>query len=98
MTPSIGDYVLGTRWSDGDPGDPWAVGFLTTIHCTPIGQRFVVAHADGTPIRAGGFLYVRRISFKRGAWLLENSDAIEQSGRHLGYWLRYPMSKEKPRT
>lgn len=95
-TPSIGDYVLGTRWSDGDPGDPWAVGFLTAVHCTPLGQRFIVSHADGTPIRPAGYKHVRRLSFERGKWLLDNSRIIEDSGRKLGFWLRYPMNKEKP--
>lgn len=91
--PSIGDYVLGTKYADGDSGDPWAIGFLSAVHCTPIGQRYIVSHADGTPIRPGGYRHVRRISFERGKWLLENSRMIEESGRCLGFWLRWPMKK-----
>lgn len=28
---NIGDYVFASRWSDCDPGDPWAVGRVTEI-------------------------------------------------------------------
>lgn len=94
--PSIGEYVLGTKWSDGDPQDPWAIGFLSEIHETSYVRYFTVTHADGRIIRSG-LRKVRKISQDRGKWLLENSRMIEESGRRLGYWLRYPMSKETPR-
>ena len=29
--PIIGDYVLASRWSDIDPKDPWAIGFVEEI-------------------------------------------------------------------
>lgn len=91
-----GDYVLAMKWPDGDPGDPWAVGFYS--HCSELTGRHIVVNGQGETFRAGGYRRVEKISHARGAWLLENSEAIERSGRRLGYWLRYPMSKEKPRT
>jgi len=30
-TPQIGDYVLATRWSDGDPCDPFFVGWVVDL-------------------------------------------------------------------
>ena len=27
----IGDYVFASRWSDSDPGDPWAVGYVDAL-------------------------------------------------------------------
>jgi hypothetical protein len=31
MDVAVGDYVWATRWSDRDPNDPWAVGFVEAL-------------------------------------------------------------------
>lgn len=69
----IGEYVLATRWSDGSPHDPWAVGFLTSID---LGRYYV--QADGvSPSR--GFRRCQRISREEGEWILRNKEKIELS-------------------
>jgi len=49
-----GDYVLATKYSDGDPLDHWAVGFYdgTTEHMRP---RHHVIDGDGQRFRVNGF-------------------------------------------
>jgi len=95
-----GDYVLAMKWYDGDPKDPWAVGFVSTIEATPAGRRFIVTDGDGKSFRASGYRRVARITPARGKWLLENSEIIEASSYGLAHWLRarMPAPKEKPAT
>lgn len=75
--PNIGDYVLATKYSDGDPGDPWALGFYAgelnvgndreTVKVAP---RYLVNDSAGHSIRPGGFRRVARIRKDVGHWLL----------------------------
>jgi hypothetical protein len=77
-----GDYVLATKYADGDPGDPWAVGFYSEPG-PPSGDmlRYRVVHADERIIYGpNGFRRIRRgLRADVGAWLIENSDALERS-------------------
>ena len=68
--PKIGDYVLATRWSDGDPGDPWAVGIYAGTHSLNKPLRHMVNNADGTTIRPNGFSKCHPIRKDVGRWLL----------------------------
>lgn len=43
----IGDVILGTRWSDGYPNDPWRVGVLNEVKFDSIGLCFFVKVSDG---------------------------------------------------
>jgi hypothetical protein len=45
----IGDYVLATRWPDGDPCDPFAVGFVSKID----EDHFDIVDANGGHIKNG---------------------------------------------
>ncbi len=83
-----GDYILATKWSDGDPGDHWAVGFFDHM----LGERFIVVDSEGQPFRANGFRKVKKISTDRGAWVLAHAKEIELSGRSVWGWLRRPMN------
>lgn len=85
----VGDYVLAAKWSDADPRDPWAVGFLTG-RVGPLGLALVV-DGSGEPLRGNYFRYVRRITEARGAWLLARRKEIEAGGRSLRWWLRQRM-------
>lgn len=89
--PSIGDYVLASKWHDGDPKDPWAVGFLDGVVPGRIGIRYRVVNDKGMPFWANGFRRVKKITPARGKWLLENSVEIEASGRSVWWWLRRAM-------
>ena len=65
VAPSRGDYVFATKYHDGDPGDPWAVGFYDKQE----DERHFVIRADGSPI--GRYRCVRRIRPDVGRWLIE---------------------------
>lgn len=79
--PQCGDYILATKWSDGDPGDNWAIGFFT--HAEPEGtvsRRFYVADSNGNNMRGNGFRRVSRpIRADVGRWLLSVSKHLEAS-------------------
>lgn len=88
--PAIGDYVLATKYTDGDPGDHWALGFFTGMNRN--GDRFIVCDDSGMPFRANGFRRIKKISAERGAWMLRNAQRIEMSDRSVWGWFRakYP--------
>jgi len=49
----IGDYVLATKYSDGDPGDHFCVGWLKAVMQYKSAQR--------TPYRQSGVSYIPHI-------------------------------------
>jgi hypothetical protein len=64
--PDKGDYVLATKFNDGDPGDNWAVGFYDREEN---GRHFVV-DSTGSQLRHSGFRRAGRITTEYGNWLL----------------------------
>lgn len=74
-TPAVGDYVLATKWGDGDPGDNWALGFYThsdTLQGNEQTRRYYVSDSAGNNIRGNGFRKVHGpIRGDVGRWLLE---------------------------
>jgi len=80
---NTGDYVLATKYDDGDPLDNWCVGFYDGERA---GRHFVT-DGQGNQFRGNGFRRVERITAEEGKWLLGNSASIEQSGRPLWSWL-----------
>lgn len=70
-----GDYVLATKYNDGDPGDQWCVGFFDHYE----DGRYYVVGGDGRQFRANGFRRAERISEERGIWLLAHARAMERS-------------------
>ncbi len=96
MTPvKPGDYVLATKYSDGDPKDHWAVGFydceLPSGHPL-LSARHMVINGDGKQMRGNGFRRVAKISAERGAWLLAHASEIEHSGKSMWGWKRAQMA------
>lgn len=78
-----GAYVLATKFSDGNPGDPWAVGFLRRDGT----RRFTVLNNDGVPIyRPGGFSRIFRISKFVGREIVDNARVIETSLTPMIQW------------
>jgi hypothetical protein len=77
VMPAVGDYVLATKYSDGDPGDAWALGFyagtLEQWAGTTVGTpaRYMVVDGNNKNIRGNGFRRVARIRKDVGRWLLE---------------------------
>jgi len=92
---NVGDYVLATKYSDGDPGDHWCVGFYDGLK---YGDRHFVIDNDGKQFRANGFRRVENISDAEGRWLIEHMAEIEatmfrsdendeRTGKSLWEWL-----------
>lgn len=79
-----GEYVLATKYSDGDPGDHWAVGFYDKSD----GGRHYVTDSAGEQLRGNGFRRVARIKPEHGAWLLATAreDDWERCRRVKSVW------------
>jgi hypothetical protein len=67
-----GDYVLATKYDDGDPGDGYAVGFYDR-QLDKVGgsTRHLVVDGDGKQFRGNGFRRVEPITDAEGRWLIE---------------------------
>jgi len=74
-----GDYVLATKYSDGDPRDHWAVGFFDKMLEYSSGDRFMVVDGDGEQFRGNGFRRAERIPTECGNWMVKNSKVLEQA-------------------
>jgi hypothetical protein len=86
-----GDYVLATKYSDGDPQDHFVIGFYDGPMDRYAPPRYNVVDASGKPFRGNGFSRVAKISPERGQWLIGLSKQIELSGRSVWWWKRAPM-------
>jgi len=90
--PVPGDYVLATKYEDGDPGDQWAVGFLQhVVTHADYDRRFVVVDVNGEPFRANGFRRAEKVSGVRGGWILKQKEQIEAGDASLWYYATCPM-------
>jgi hypothetical protein len=67
MPAQIGDYVLATKYDDGDPCDQFAVGFFAGV--THHG-RFLVVDDEGRDFRLTGFRRIEPITQDEGLALL----------------------------
>ena len=87
-----GDYVLATKYRDGDPLDAWCVGFYKEpyLHCGT-DLRHIVVDNDGQSFRGNGYRRVRKISKERGAWIVKNQKLIESSGLSMWHFARCSM-------
>lgn len=70
---AIGDYVLATKYRDGDPGDHWALGFYDGER----EDRHFVIDSEGKQLRHNGFRRVGRVDPELGRWLLTNAKMLE---------------------
>ena len=72
-----GDYVLATKYRDGDPLDGYAVGFYNGSYDHFGSLRHLVVDGAGKQFRANGFRRAERISTELGAWIVKNRPTIE---------------------
>ncbi len=89
---SKGDYVLATKYNDGDPGDQWAIGFfdgITAPHYDP--PRYNVVNDHDVQFRGNGFRRVEKISGERGRWILMHAKDIELSDMSLWHFATCSM-------
>ena len=88
-------YVLATKYSDGDPRDHWAVGYLADTIELVSGKRHIVVDGDGKPFRANGFRRVMEITEDEGAYILTHKNKIAFHDASLWKWLRHYRSGVK---
>jgi dTDP-D-glucose 4,6-dehydratase len=67
------DYVLATKYSDGDPGDPWRVGFVVRIIADKRGETYIVGEQDGTWNDFREYKHVKKITSDEGKARLEDT-------------------------
>lgn len=87
LQPELGDYVLATKYSDGDPGDPWALGFYAGLDAS--GERHIVKDGSGQIIRGAIYRRVGRITVDIGNWLWANKYNLEQAPSKISLWGMY---------
>lgn len=85
----IGDYVLATKYSDGDPKDHFCVGFFNGMTGHTV-KRYEVVDDKGINFRGNGFRRCERISGNTGAILVSCISLIEQSWHSVWYWKKHP--------
>ena len=78
-----GDYVLATKYSDGDPQDAWCVGFFDSM----LRDRYIIVDGEGKPFRANGYRAARIITKEEGEFLIQNKLWIESSMRSVWHWI-----------
>lgn len=90
-----GDYVVATKYIDGDPGDQFCVGFYDRRFEHGSETRHLVTDRDGKQFRGNGFRRVERISARRGEWIVRNLNLIEQMQDMFSvwHWYRAPWSE-----
>ncbi|MEN6379130.1 MAG: hypothetical protein ABFD15_06085 [Methanofastidiosum sp.] len=93
LTP--GDYVLATKYSDGDPKDHFAIGFFSEILKYKSGDRYIVIDSEGKEFRRNGFRRCEKISQRIGKILIDNICIIEQGCASVWYWRHHAKQLEK---
>lgn len=66
---NIGDYVFACKWSDADPGDPWAVGHVSQLSDSAEDYGYVVLGDCPMPYRH--FWKAVKITPEQGARIIE---------------------------
>ncbi len=79
LVVQLGDYVLATKYHDGDPKDGFAIGYVSN-NTNP--YRIQVRGSDGQQI-GGSYRRYKKISGDFGQWLVKNLAHIEADGRSL---------------
>jgi hypothetical protein len=90
--PNVGDYVLATKYNDGDPCDHFCVGFVSgfTHH-----GRYLIVDNEGKQQRANGFRRAERLTDDEGRQLVELMPKIgDVPGPSLWSHLKRIRSKE----
>ncbi len=84
-----GDYVLATKYRDGDPCDQFCVGFYDSSFSDGIGSRHMVVDSEGKQFRGNGFRRVARLSHRRGTWIVGHLALIEAHRDRFSVWHWY---------
>lgn len=87
-----GDYVLATKWNDGDPYDHWVVGFLDRVTGDAV-PRYMIVDNDGNQMRGNGFSRAKKISQERGDLLLKLGRKNMIVCHSIWHWARISMKR-----
>jgi len=94
-----GDYVLATKYGDGDPTDHFCVGMFDKILIDNNGKqtdRYLVLDGQGKSFRAGGFRRCEQISRYIGDTIVMAIPWIgDKTGLSLWYWRYHPKQLKK---
>jgi len=85
-----GDYVLATKYGDGDPQDHWVVGFFKRNLDQYKGEeRLDIVDNKDMSFRGNGFRWAKRITDNEGRKILGRAKEIESSWRCVHSFLRF---------
>jgi hypothetical protein len=84
-----GELVVATRYSDGDPIDPFCVGFYNGFYEEGGEKRHLVLDGEGRNLRKKGFRRVAPVGKERGAWMRRNHAYIEEMKDRFSVWHWY---------
>lgn len=80
-----GDYVVATKYSDGDPQDQFCIGIFEGMEH----DRFIVLDDDNKRFRASGFRRARKVRQDVGGKLVDIIPEIsDKPGRSIWSWVR----------
>lgn len=81
-----GDYVVATKYADGDPGDQFCVGFYDGSFEHAGQTRHLVIDSEGKNFRHNGFRRVARVGKERGQWMVSHLEHIEEMKDRFSVW------------
>ncbi len=88
-----GDYVLATKYSDGDPNDPWCIGYYAG---SVFRDRYLVVDNNDKHFRTGGFIRCEPITTEEGSWLLKNIPPDPYHGEDVSIWGMLDQYRQQP--
>ena len=83
LVVQLGDYVLATKYHDGDPKDGFAIGYVLN-NVYP--YRIQVRGSDGQQI-GGSYRRYKKIDGEFGQWIVKNIARIEDGSKSLWDYL-----------
>jgi hypothetical protein len=89
--PKKGDYVVATKYADGDPGDQFAIGFYNGSYDHYGQTRHLVIDSEGKNFRNNGFRRVAKVSARRGTWMVQHLHLIEDMMNSASVWLWWSL-------
>lgn len=79
-----GDYVVATKYEDGDPKDHFCVGFFDSMTWH---NRYNIIDGDGKLFRGNGFRKAKKISRETGAEIILHITDIEENDKSVWSWV-----------
>jgi len=78
----VGDYVFASRWSDCDPGDPWAVGHIAEVHMADGGKATPYpGHVTLSEMPHRSWPHAMRITQEQGQRIVTEMPKMESQKR-----------------